>query len=410
MVPPTGEERAAQVSIASNGQPKQLTVDGLLSAVGVQLLAENVDSTFGDLGIDSLGRLEIAKTAHDEMELDIEDLLTDDMTPRGLGNLIAEMSARRPAGTVSSDMTRRRQPFRTENSVELEAPIGFVWDSLIDVRNWPALFTEYAAADVLSEGENWLTFRLTTHPDEQGQVWSWVSRRRWNRSTWTVRAWRIERGPFEFMRLVWRFEQLAPDRTRMTWLQEFRMRADAPVDGPTMRDQLNRGSVVQMNAIARRLLERRSAVRGWVDTRSVRTRGGDMRTILAPGTAGSAFGLTGLVELAPGERVNEHYHPYSEESLVLVQGQVEVDLDGRPSPLAPRQAVLVPRNMRHRVRNTGSTTALLVFALSPLAPRPDLGHVDTETSAALALPMAQLVGGGCCLGADGPCGCGPAAR
>jgi putative monooxygenase len=34
--------------------------------------------------------------------------------------------------------------------------------------------------------------------------------------------------------------------------------------------------------------------------------------------------------------------------------------------------------MRHRLQNDSTGTAFLVFHLSPLAPRPDLGHVDTE--------------------------------
>ena len=35
-------------------------------------------------------------------------------------------------------------------------------------------------------------------------------------------------------------------------------------------------------------------------------------------------------------------------------------------------------NVKHRVENNGEATAVLVFHLSPLAPRPDLGHVDCE--------------------------------
>jgi putative monooxygenase len=34
--------------------------------------------------------------------------------------------------------------------------------------------------------------------------------------------------------------------------------------------------------------------------------------------------------------------------------------------------------MRHRFRNVGDVEARMVFHLGPLAPRPELGHVDTE--------------------------------
>lgn len=42
---------------------------------------------------------------------------------------------------------------------------------------------------------------------------------------------------------------------------------------------------------------------------------------------------------------------------------------------------MVPINMRHRFRNVGGTEARMVFHLGPLAPRPELGHVDTEDAA-----------------------------
>lgn len=107
-------------------------------------------------------------------------------------------------------------------------------------------------------------------------------------------------------------------------------------------------------------------------------RGGDLRILLSPGTAGATSGLMGIAALQPGEQVNEHYHPYSEEFLYLQAGEVTIDLDSVPHQLRAGQAVLVPIGVRHRVRNTGAAQAFLVFHLSPLAPRPDLGHVDTE--------------------------------
>lgn len=39
---------------------------------------------------------------------------------------------------------------------------------------------------------------------------------------------------------------------------------------------------------------------------------------------------------------------------------------------------MIPLNMRHRFRNVGDVEARMVFHLGPLAPRPELGHVDTE--------------------------------
>lgn len=107
-------------------------------------------------------------------------------------------------------------------------------------------------------------------------------------------------------------------------------------------------------------------------------RGGDLRVMLSPKTVGASSGFMGVAILQPGERVNEHYHPYSEEFVYLTSGTVTLDLNGVPHELRTGQAVLIPKNVRHRVRNTGDTEARIAFFLSPLAPRPELGHVDTE--------------------------------
>ncbi|MGW1606480.1 cupin domain-containing protein, partial [Streptomyces eurythermus] len=86
-------------------------------------------------------------------------------------------------------------------------------------------------------------------------------------------------------------------------------------------------------------------------------------------------------------------HPYSEEFVYVLCGQLEVDLDGEPHPLRPEQGLMIPINMRHRFRNVGNVEARLVFHLGPLAPRPALGHVDTEeTAQPLATAAAEPAG------------------
>jgi len=109
-----------------------------------------------------------------------------------------------------------------------------------------------------------------------------------------------------------------------------------------------------------------------------RRRGGAVRIVLGPRTVGSTSGFMGVVMLRPGERVAEHLHPYSEEFLFVVRGRLHVDLDGVPQLLTAEQGLLVPVGVRHRLRNTGHEEAMAVFQLGPLAPRPELGHVDTE--------------------------------
>ena len=109
-------------------------------------------------------------------------------------------------------------------------------------------------------------------------------------------------------------------------------------------------------------------------------RGGDLRAMLTPATVGSTSGFMGVAIVQPGDRIGEHYHPYSEEFVFVVSGELEVDLDGTAYALSADHGLLIPKDVRHRFRNVGGTEARMVFHLGPLAPRPELGHVDTEAS------------------------------
>lgn len=122
------------------------------------------------------------------------------------------------------------------------------------------------------------------------------------------------------------------------------------------------------------------------DVPANRRHGGDVRTLLSPATAGSTSGFLGTLTLEPGEVVTEHWHPYSEEFLFCVSGRIIIRLDGSERHMAARSGLLIPIGVRHRLVNDGDETAFFVFQLGPLAPRPNLGHVDTE-----ALPIPQAV-------------------
>jgi quercetin dioxygenase-like cupin family protein len=112
-----------------------------------------------------------------------------------------------------------------------------------------------------------------------------------------------------------------------------------------------------------------------------RRRGAEIRVLLGPATVGSTSGFMGVAVVEPGESIAEHYHPYSEEFLYVVSGTLTVDMDGEPILVRADEGILVPTNVRHRLRNMGTEQVRAVFHLGPLAPRPELGHVDTETAA-----------------------------
>ena len=270
-----------------------------------------------------------------------------------------------------------------DNAVVIDADIDTVWDATNDVERWPELFTEYASAEILERSGDTVRFRLAMHPDENGKVWSWVSERTLNKAGRRVIARRVEPGPFEFMNIEWTYEPEG-DGTRMRWVQDFRMRPDAPVDTAAMTDRINANTAVQMDVIRRKV--ERLAAGGGREIRTVsvddvpanRKRGGDIRTVLSPATVGATTGFLGTLRLAPAEVVTEHWHPYSEEFLFCVEGAITLRLDGHDRPLRTNEGVLIPIGVRHRLMNDGDTPAFLVFALTPLAPSPELGHVDTE--------------------------------
>jgi putative monooxygenase len=107
-------------------------------------------------------------------------------------------------------------------------------------------------------------------------------------------------------------------------------------------------------------------------------RGGEVRTLLSPKTVGSTSGFMGVATLKPGEKINEHYHPYSEEFIYIISGKIIAQLEGIPCELHAHQGLLIPIGTRHRLLNNAEQDVQLVFHLGPLAPRPDMGHVDTE--------------------------------
>ena len=129
------------------------------------------------------------------------------------------------------------------------------------------------------------------------------------------------------------------------------------------------------------------------DVEPNRRRGGDLRAMLTPTAVGATSGFMGVAIVQPGERIGEHYHPYSEEFVYVVSGDARSGPRRRPAPLRPGQGLLIPIGTRHRLpQRRAPTEARMVFHLGPLAPRPELGHVDTEDDAQAAPAERMGVG------------------
>jgi aromatase len=149
---------------------------------------------------------------------------------------------------------------RTDNTVVIRAPLQLAWEMTNDVESWPTLFTEYSAVEILGREGNTVRFRLTMHPDENGKAWSWVSERTIDPVQHTVESRRLETGPFEYMHISWIYSPAGEGKTQMRWIQEFAVKASAPVDDDQAAAHLNQKTRHEMERI-KQVVEAESAAR-----------------------------------------------------------------------------------------------------------------------------------------------------
>ncbi|QKV80111.1 methyltransferase [Amycolatopsis sp. Hca4] len=195
-------------------------------------------------------------------------------------------------------------PATTDNRVVIDAPFATVWDLTNDVASWPTLFTEYAKAEILGESADSVRFRLTTVPDPDGSVWTWVSERFPDRDARRVTAHRIETGPFEYMRLRWDYRDV-DGGVELRWRQEFAVRPGLPFDDAAMTERLNRTSAEQLQHIKSVIEARAGAGPGSADAHRERL------TILTCGLR-LAHVVGALAELGVAEILAEGPRPVDE--------------------------------------------------------------------------------------------------
>ncbi len=107
-------------------------------------------------------------------------------------------------------------------------------------------------------------------------------------------------------------------------------------------------------------------------------RGGDVRTLLSPKTVESKSGFMGVATLAPGDRSPSTGTRSRRSSSTACAARSRPTSTTSHARCRAGEALYVPFMMRHRLRNEGDEEAFIVFHLGPLAPRADIGHVDTE--------------------------------
>ncbi|GAA5193992.1 hypothetical protein GCM10023322_57270 [Rugosimonospora acidiphila] len=238
-----------------------------LEAVVADRYGVRVPENAGQLTIDEVaGVLDGAATSPTDPPLATPPSSTGPAAPaqRTASEPTESTASARPSESTGSaqpteEATNPDPPGHTENSVVIDAPLELVWRMTNDVERWTDLFTEYADVQVLERNGDTVLFRLTMVPDENGISWTWVSERTCDPVRHEVRAHRVETGPFEYMRIFWRYDEL-PEGVRMTWVQDFSMRPTAPVNNRQMTERLNTNSRPQLDVIRERV-ERAAAQR-----------------------------------------------------------------------------------------------------------------------------------------------------
>lgn len=61
-----------------------------------------------------------------------------------------------------------------------------------------------------------------------------------------------------------------------------------------------------------------------------------------------------------------HYHPNSDETFLVIEGIVCIDLENRTVKLTPGQLFTIPANVRHRTRPQGNRSVNLTFELEAM--------------------------------------------
>jgi len=136
------------------------------------------------------------------------------------------------------------------NAVLIAAPVDDVFRLTNDVRTWPSLFTEYESSEVLEEKSDCVTFRLTTRPDEQGEQYSWVAKRKTDKMRRSTTSERMpSSGPFASMTIRWWYDAVDKTSTVMTWEQEFTIKETVSLTEENATNYLNKQTRIQQQAI-----------------------------------------------------------------------------------------------------------------------------------------------------------------
>lgn len=75
--------------------------------------------------------------------------------------------------------------------------------------------------------------------------------------------------------------------------------------------------------------------------------------------------------LPPGQAVTPHFHGHTEEVYYIIEGTGEMRIGDETAEVGPGDAVYIPPNHVHSLRNTGDTPMRIVLVCGPAFSRDD---------------------------------------
>jgi quercetin dioxygenase-like cupin family protein/quinol monooxygenase YgiN len=118
-----------------------------------------------------------------------------------------------------------------------------------------------------------------------------------------------------------------------------------------------------------------------------KSRGGGARTIpLVTAARGATAYLNGITIFGPGAQIAHHIHNVA-ESVMVIQGEAIVDIDGVRTPLRTFDTTFVPANIPHHFENSSATEEMRIFwtygsldATRTIVDTGEHGRVDSESA------------------------------
>ena len=105
---------------------------------------------------------------------------------------------------------------------------------------------------------------------------------------------------------------------------------------------------------------RKAAVLRPSDIPSHNRGGGASTTPLVGPSVGAAAFINGITSFEPGTSILFHSHN-CEESVILLEGDAMLDIDGKEIALQPLDTTWIPPNVSHRFRNMSATRPMKIF-------------------------------------------------